>query len=208
MRQPELFLFASRPIAGLVKTRLQPEYSAERAAEIAAYMIRATVELAVSAWPGDITLQVWPGTDHPLFHELEREFNIRLAPQTGGDLGARMLGALREGVERHGSAAVMICDVPHCTWNVLDQANDWLARGKNILGPTEDGGYYLIGMQKAVPELFENMPWGSHQLLSMTLARAEAIGIEFELMTKLRDIATPRDLWLVAQKYEPLRKFL
>jgi uncharacterized protein len=188
MRQPELILFAKQPIAGLVKTRLLPEYGAERAAEIAAYMIRATVELAVSAWPGEISLPVWPDTAHPLSQELACEFHIRLPPQTGGDLGARMLNALREGVERHGSAAVMGCDVPHCAWDVLDQANDWLARGKNILGPTEDGGYYLIGMQEAIPELFENMPWGSHQVLSMTLARAEAIGIEFELMTKLRDI--------------------
>jgi uncharacterized protein len=208
MNQPELILFARQPIAGQVKTRFQPEYSAERAAEIAAYMIRATVELAVSAWPGDIILQAWPDTDHPLFQELAREFNIRLAPQIGDDLGARMLNALREGLKRHGSAAVMGCDAPHCAWDVLDQVNDWLARGKNVLGPTEDGGYYLIGMQEAVPELFDNMPWGSHQVLSMTLVRAEAIGIEFELLAKLRDIDTARDLWLVAQKYEPLRQFL
>jgi len=208
MRQPELILFARPPIAGLVKTRLQPEYSPERAAEIAAYMIRATVELAVSAWPGDVALHAWPDTDHPLFRELAREFNIRLAPQTGGDLGARMLGALREGVERHGGAAVMGCDVPHCAWDVLDQANDWLARGKNVLGPAEDGGYYLVGVHEARSELFENMPWGSNQVLSMTLTRAETIGMEFELLAKLRDIDTARDLWLVAQKYEPLRQFL
>ena len=208
MSQPELILFAKPPIAGQVKTRLQPEYTPERAAEIAAYMIRATVELAVSAWPGDVTLQTWPDINHPLFQELAREFHIRLTPQTGDDLGARMLDALRGGVERHGGAAVMGCDVPHCGWDILDQANDWLAHGQNILGPTEDGGYYFIGLQQARPELFENMPWGSNQVLSMTLARAEAIGIEFELMTKLRDIDTARDLWLVAQKYESLKKFL
>jgi hypothetical protein len=208
MSQPELILFARQPIAGQVKTRLQPEYSPERAAEIAAFLIRATVELAVSAWPGDVALHAWPDVDHPLFQELAREFHIRLAPQIGRDLGARMLSALREGVERNGCAAIMGCDVPHCGWDVLDQANDWLARGKNVLGPTEDGGYYFIGLQEAWSELFTDMPWGSNKVLEITLARAEKLGMEFDLLKRLRDIDTADDLWLVAQKYEPLKQFL
>ena len=208
MTQPELILFAKQPLPGEVKTRLLPDYSPERAAEIAAFLIRATVELAASSWPGDVALHVWPDVDHPLFQELAREFHIRLVPQAGGDVGARMLSALRAGAERHGCAAVMGCDVPHCGWDVLDLANDLLARGKNVLGPTEDGGYYFIGLQEARPELFENMPWGGNQVLPMTLARAEAAGMEFDLLAQLRDIDTARDLWLIAQKYEPLKQFL
>ncbi|BAV33130.1 hypothetical protein SCL_0810 [Sulfuricaulis limicola] len=208
MSQPELMLFARQPIAGEVKTRLQPEYSPEKAAEIAAFMIRATVELAVSAWPGDVMLYVWPGTDHLLLRRLTSDFHIRLVPQAEGDLGAKMLDALRAGIARKGSAAVMGCDVPHCGWDVIDQANSWLARGKNVLGPTDDGGYYFIGLQEARPELFEEMPWGSDRVLETTLARAEKLDMEFQLLKKLRDIDTAADLWLVAQKYEPLRQFL
>jgi rSAM/selenodomain-associated transferase 1 len=208
MSQPELMLFARQPIAGQVKTRLQPDYSPEQSAEIAAFMIRATVELAVSAWPGDVVLYAWPGTDHLLFHRLADEFNIRLAPQAEGDLGAKMLDALRQGIDRQGAAAVMGCDVPHCGWDVIDQANSWLARGKNVLGPTEDGGYYFIGLQQARPELFADMPWGSDRVLQATLARAEKLGLEFELLKTLRDIDTAADLWLVAQRYEPLKRFL
>src|SRR3972149_2224967 len=158
MSQPQLILFARQPIPGQVKTRLQPDYSPERAAEIAAFMIRATVELAVSTWPGDVMLYVWPATEHLLFHRLTNEFRIRLARQADGDLGAKMLDALRAGIARKGSAAVMGCDVPHCGWDVIDQANGWLARGKNVLGPTEDGGYYFIGLQETQPELFDEMP--------------------------------------------------
>ncbi len=208
MSQPELILFARQPIAGQVKTRLQPDYSPGRTAEIAAFMIRATVELAVSAWPGEVSLYVSPDPDHPLFHELAREFQVRLAAQTGADLGARMLNALREGIERNDGAAVMGCDVPQCGWDVLDQANDWLARGKNVLGPTEDGGYYFIGLEEARPELFTDMPWGSNKVLETTLACAEKIGMEFDLLKRLRDIDTADDLWLVAQQYEPLKRFL
>ncbi|GAB4510297.1 MAG: TIGR04282 family arsenosugar biosynthesis glycosyltransferase [Sulfuricaulis sp.] len=208
MSQPQLILFARQPMAGQVKTRLQPDYSPEQVAEIAAFMIRATVEMAVSAWPGDVMLYAWPGPDHPLFYQLADEFHIPLAPQVDGDLGAKMLDALRQGVAKQGSAAIMGCDVPHCGWDIIDQANSWLARGKNVLGPTEDGGYYFIGLQEAQPELFEEMPWGSNRVLEMTLARAKKLGMEFNLLKTLRDIDTPADLWLVAQRYEPLKQFL
>ncbi len=208
MSQPELILFARAPVVGQVKTRLQPDYSPERAAEIAGFMIRATVELAVSAWPVQVSLYVSPDFDHPLFRELAREFDIRLARQAEGDLGVRMLAALREGIERGGSAAIMGCDVPHAGWDTIDQANAWLARGKNVLGPTEDGGYYFIGLQEARPELFQDIAWGGNQVLEATLARAEQLGMEFDLLEKLRDVDTASDLWLIAQRYEPLKRFL
>lgn len=208
MSQPELIIFARKPIAGEVKTRLQPDYGPKQAAEIAGFLVRATVELAVSAWPGDVALYTWPDTDHFIFQELAREMHIRLAPQAKGDLGAKMLCALRESIKHHESAAILGCDVPHCGWDVIDQANDWLARGRNVLGPTEDGGYYFIGLQEARPELFEGIPWGSNKVLKTTLARAEELNMEFELLTKLRDIDTADDLWLIAQKYEPLKRFL
>lgn len=208
MNQPELILFAKQPIPGWIKTRLQPAYSPEKAAEIAAFMIRATVELAVSTWPGEVVLCVAPGPDHLLFHQLAQEFKIQLAPQAQGDLGEKMLHALRAGIRRGGSAAVMGCDVPHCGWDILDQANGWLANGRNVLGPTDDGGYYFIGLQQVRQDLFDDMPWGSERVLELTLARAEQLGIEFDQLNRLRDIDTPEDLWLVAQKYAPLKQFL
>ncbi|MCR4302517.1 MAG: TIGR04282 family arsenosugar biosynthesis glycosyltransferase [Sulfuricaulis sp.] len=208
MSQPRLLIFAKQPVSGQVKTRLQPDYSPEQSAEIASFMIRATVEMAVSAWPGDVVLYAWPDIKHPLFNQLARDFRITLAPQAEGDLGAKMLSALREGIAPGAGTAIMGCDVPQCGWDVIDQANDWLARGKNVLGPTEDGGYYFIGLQQACPELFDKIPWSSNQVLPMTLARSEKLGLDFNMLPKLRDIDTANDLWLAAQKYEPLKQFL
>lgn len=208
MSQPQLLIFAKQPVPGQVKTRLQPDYSPEKSAEIASFMIRATVELAVSAWPGDVMLYAWPDIEHPLFRQLARDFGLSLAQQAEGDLGAKMLSALREGIARGARTAIMGCDVPQCGWDVIDQANDWLARGRNVLGPTEDGGYYFIGLQQAHRELFDKIPWSSNQVLPMTLARSEKLGMEIDLLPTLRDIDTATDLWLAAQKYEPLRQFL
>src|SRR4029077_14715296 len=108
MAQPALMIFAKQPWPGQVKTRLQPEYTYEQAAEIAAFLIRETVELAVVSWPGVIYLCAAPDADHPLFQDLA-PLGVVLLEQGEGDLGARMHRALEFGVERHGAAAAFGC---------------------------------------------------------------------------------------------------
>lgn len=208
MKQPVLILFAKHPVAGEVKTRLQPDYTPVQAAEIAAFLIHATVGLAMANWPGEVWLYGAPDAKHPLFRELADRHGVKLGIQRGADLGERMCAALRDGRAGRGAAAVLGCDVPHCPWQVLDQANDWLARGHAVLGPTEDGGYYFIGLTRDVPELFADIPWGTVNVLPRTLKRAALLGIEFELLPELRDVDTAADLWLAAQDYPPLRQFL
>ena len=207
MNQPDLILFAKQPLPGQVKTRLQPEYSPEEAAAIAADFIRRTVELAVSNWPGEVFLYAWPDANHPLFQALAREFHIQLAVQAAGDLGAKMQSALQTHIARRGCAAILGCDVPHADWVMIDQANEWLARGHNVLGPASDGGYYFIGLQQPTPELFTDIEWSSNKVLTTTLLRAGTLGIEFEMLTELRDIDTSEDLRIVAEKYEPLKRY-
>lgn len=201
-------IFAKQPIAGQVKTRLQPEFTPDKAAEVAECLIRETVELAVSSWPDSIHLCCTPTANHPLFQELAERFDVTLLEQGEGDLGARMRRALAHGIERHGAAAVFGCDVPHCDWDILDDANAALVRGRAVLGPSQDGGYYLIGLSEARTELFADIPWGGPRVFDLTLERAHEIGVEFTLLPALRDIDTAADLWLIAQQHPSLRRFL
>lgn len=201
-------VFAKQPIAGAVKTRLQPEFTPEQAARIAEFLIRETVELAVGSWPDPIYLCGTPGVNHALFRELAGRFELTLLDQGDGDLGARMRRALAYGIEHHGAAAVLGCDVPHCDWDILDDANAALVRGRAVLGPTEDGGYYLIGLTDARAELFAEINWGGPSVFDRTLERASVIDLEFTLLPPLRDIDTAADLWLVAQQHASLRRFL
>jgi uncharacterized protein len=208
MRQPALMIFAKQPIVGRVKTRLQPEFTPEKAAEVATFLIRETVALAVSNWPDPIYLCATPDANHPLFRELAERHGVVLLDQGGGDLGSRMQRALAYGIERHGAAAVLGCDVPHCDWEILDEANTLLARGRAVLGPSADGGYYLIGVTEARRELFTDVPWGGPRVFDATLERAHAIGVEFSVLAAVRDVDTAADLWLVAQGYPALRRYL
>ena len=198
MKKPELILFARQPIAGEVKTRLQPAVTPQQAADIAVFMLRTTATRAAEYWPGDVYLYATPDAQHPLFLELRDALHLFLASQGPGDLGERMRRALQQGIARRGAAAVMGCDVPQFSGGILETAHEHLARGRNVLGPTMDGGYYFLGLQRDVPELFEGMPWGSDKVLAQTLARAAGAGIEFETLPVLRDVDTVEDLTAVA----------
>ena len=207
MARPALFVFAKAPVAGAVKTRLQPEYTAAQAADIAVVLIRETVALAVANWDGPIYLATTPTTSHPLFTELASRYAITLRTQHGADLGARMHDAIAVGVAWHGAAAVMGCDVAHCPGSVLHDAAESLGRGRAVLGPSMDGGYYLIGLCASHPELFADIAWGSHVVYDTTVARAAVAGIKFKTLMPLRDIDTPNDLRIVARAFPPLARF-
>lgn len=208
MRSPDLIIFAKQPVAGHVKTRLQSDYSPTQAAEIATFLIQSTVQLATTSWPSEVYLYAAPDPDHPLFQGLAAEFHVHLATQADGDLGQRMSQALREGIARSGAAGILGCDVPHCSWQIIEQAHEHLAGGKNVLGPTEDGGYYFIGLQQTQPALFEGIEWGGRNVAEVTVARAQEAGLVFEMLPRLEDIDTVDTLWAAAQAFEPLRLHL
>ena len=208
MKKPDMILFAKQPLAGQVKTRLAQVCGAERAAEIAGVLIRRTVALVADSWPGEVYLYGAPDARHPLFEQLAAELHVHLASQGAGDLGARMLRSMCQGIERRGAAAIMGCDVPQCSATALEDAYETLARGGNVIGPSRDGGYYFIGLQRPEPALFTGMDWGSDGVLNQTQARARAAGIEFHTLPPLCDIDTWDDLVSAARLDPSLRSLV
>jgi rSAM/selenodomain-associated transferase 1 len=204
MTAPALVLFAKTPVPGAVKTRLMPEYDTRQVAVIAETLIQWTVQLALAHWRGRVQLSVWPETDHPLFHELCARYDLPVTRQAPGDLGRKMHAALLAWTARGIPAAVMGCDVPHLPPAVLARANHLLRRGRAVLGPSRDGGYYLIGLPRACPLVFRGMPWGNVALLSKTLRVARSANLRFTLLPALHDIDTADDLRRVSAVLPPL----
>ena len=79
-----IFLFAKKPVAGRVKTRLQSHCSPAVAATIAEELIRATVELVVANWDGQVRLCVWPDTEHSVFEEMRTTHSVSIDVQAAG----------------------------------------------------------------------------------------------------------------------------
>lgn len=208
MSLPALYIFAKAPLAGTVKTRLQGTYTAEQAAEIAAVLIRETVARVIASWDGPIYLATTPTTEHPLFAELASRYALTLRAQHGVDLGERMYDAIAHGIARHGAAGVIGCDVPHCAPSTLTQAQRCLRAGRNVLGPALDGGYYLIGLTRAHPQLFDRIEWGGPEVWARTRDRLHSLDLPYELLPALRDIDTAEDLRDAAAQVAALRRFL
>lgn len=203
---------AKAPIPGQVKTRMQPELPPTRAAQLADLMLQQTAHTAHHNWRGEVFLCALPDPMHPRLRPLLKKYPLTPATQQGADLGARMLTALHHGIARAGCAAVLGCDVPHCSGTILQDAHALLTRGENAIGPAEDGGFYLLGIQgnatnEAPAALFTGVNWGTHKALQQVQARATTLGIHLSELPRLRDIDSYADLKWLANHDPAYQKF-
>ena len=120
---------------------------------------------------------------------------ISIREQGDGDLGARMERATREAFAEGAGAVVLIGgDCPQLTATTLGVAFAALREKEIVLGPAADGGYYLIGLRRARPELFRGIAWSTDAVLAQTLAAARDSTVECHLLDRLRDVDEPDDL--------------
>jgi rSAM/selenodomain-associated transferase 2/rSAM/selenodomain-associated transferase 1 len=148
--------------------------------------LRSARPISVEVWyeGGNRRLvRQWLGTDIPS------------CPQGSGDLGERMARAFREtfhaGMDR---VVLMGTDIPEITGPILRAAFEKLGSADVVLGPARDGGYYLLGLRQAVPQLFVDVPWGTDKVLERTRSIAHDLGLSVMLLDTLADIDRPEDL--------------
>lgn len=184
MVAPKLSIFARLPEPGKVKTRLIPALGDEGAARLYSRLLGHTVEVARGSGL-EFELRV-TGGEAAAFHQLFGS-DVAVVDQGEGDLGARMA--------RVGAPALLIgSDCPGISVAVLRAAAGALQDRRVVLGPANDGGYYLVGFSEPVPFLFEDMEWSTPRVLSETLARMAARGMGPAILPELADIDTPEDL--------------
>ena len=178
-----LAVMAKAPRAGRVKTRLSPPLTVEQAAELNVCFLRDTTEnLAAVAADGRAAgvISYTPVGDEELFEGLLPE-GFSLVAQRGDGFGERLLGAAEDILAcGFGSVCLIDSDSPTVPRAVYEQAVVELARpgDRIVLGPAEDGGYYLIGMKQAHAALFERIAWSTETVYAETCERARAAGIE------------------------------
>ena len=125
---------------------------------------------------------------------------MKLWEQVGEDLGARMARTFQDGLESsYHSLIILGTDIPGITPQIVTQALTSLTEHDLVLGPTVDGGYYLIGLRKHVPELFQDIPWSTDQVYARTEHKAKALGLSLKILPTLRDIDTIEDLQAVTR---------
>lgn len=205
MAAESLILFARPPLPGRAKTRLAPALGREGAARLYSRFLGDAAETARALRAGR------PGVGLVCEWALERDESLDDFPlagwlpgpflhraQTGEDLGARMAAALGRRLAAGGGRAVLIgTDFPDLPPEILERALQSLDsedEPKLALGPAADGGYYLIGMNRFFPEIFDDVPWSAEETFSRTMERARALRLDAALLPEWRDADTAEDL--------------
>jgi rSAM/selenodomain-associated transferase 2/rSAM/selenodomain-associated transferase 1 len=196
--KPRLILFTRYPAPGHAKTRLIPALGAEGAARLQRRLtlraLRSAEALRIrSGVSVDLQIHFNGADESAMAHWLGDRFGF--CPQPEGDLGRRMASAFERSFSDGSPATVIIgSDCPQLTCEVLWEAFEGLREYPIVLGPAKDGGYYLIGLRRAVPELFSGIAWGTNSVLATSVQIAQKLGLKHALLRPLDDVDRPEDL--------------
>lgn len=188
-------IMAKVPRAGEVKTRLCPPFTSNEAAELYRCFLLDKIEQVRTLEAARPAISYTPADGKAYFEELAPGF--ALIPQHGPDLGARLANSFNQLFTRGYAGAMAIdSDTPTLPTHFLEQALDFIATPTIdlVLGPSDDGGYYLIGLRRVYRELFEEMAWSTAQVMPVTIQRAEARGLKVATLPLWFDVDTSEDL--------------
>jgi len=188
-----LAVMAKAPRPGKVKTRLSPPLTPHQAAQLNTCFIRDTTEnihqVAESSNSAGIVVYT-PAGDETAFDNL-LPHGFLLLGQRGDGFGERLIHACEDLFACEFSAVCLIdSDSPTMPQAALLQAVEWLSRpgDRVVLGGSDDGGYYLIGVKRMHRRLFEQIDWSTERVLAQTLERAREISLEAELLPAWYDV--------------------
>jgi rSAM/selenodomain-associated transferase 1 len=183
-----IIVFAKNNILGTVKTRLAATIGDQMALEVYNELLRIT-ENSTKEIPNtevhiyfsnSINLEIWPKSKKFL--------------QKGADLGERMQQAFTASFDQGYQKVIGIgSDLPDISKEIIVEAFKRLTQNDAVFGPSMDGGYYLLGMTQMIPEIFENKPWSTEELLNLTLNELQQKKTSTSLLQTLNDIDTISD---------------
>lgn len=197
---------AKAPRTGKVKTRLVPALTAKEAAALSTCFLRDTAKAISELNQNGVSRGVAvyaPADARGDFQGIVPE-GFLLIPQRGEKLEERLLCATEE-LFRHGFTAVCLInsDSPTVPPRVFVEAATILAQAEEtvVLGPCEDGGYYLIGVNKLQPTLFQDIAWSSERVLQQTILRVNQAGLKHHLLPTWYDVDDGAGLWRLCNEF-------
>jgi hypothetical protein len=188
-----LIITTKAPVAGRAKTRLTTDFSPDSGEKLAFAFL---TDLLRTATNPALQATVWIALDcdaSALPHEAQ---GLPIFPQSGNSLGERMVNILEQGLKSGFEAVCLVgSDLPHLPLCFVQEAFGRLEAGAEAtIGPTDDGGYYLVGLRTVRRELFENIPWSHPDTFAETMKAAQTAAIQIATLPPWYDIDTAQDL--------------
>lgn len=188
--RPALIIFIKNPKLGTAKTRIAKTTGDEKALRIYKELLKYTRQVSLEA-----------DVDRFLFYSSHidendqwssADFNKRLQKDTP-DLGDRMVAAFRQIFETNSPVLIIGSDCATLTKSHLAKAIEALKTNDFVIGPSTDGGYYLLGMSQFEPAVFNEIEWSTEQVLPTTLLKIKELEKKYRLLEPLTDIDTEAD---------------
>lgn len=191
LRSRTVIIFAKYPEPGQVKTRIAKSMGSDFAFELYVAMLGDLIGKLIDEDSIDCHFFVYPPSGAGAFADMFALDKKKVHPQIGEDLGERMLRSFIDRFTNGAEVAVCIgTDIPGLTIGHIEKAFDALSENGAVLGPSVDGGYYLIGFRKAdiTDRVFREMTWSTSDVFMETIYRLGSLGISFEVVGTLRDM--------------------
>ena len=184
-----MIIFVRNPVLGKVKTRLASCVGDTKALKVYELLLQHTQSITKPLFVEKFVYYA----DYLNAGDLWNGFEKRL--QQGNDLGERMQNAFQDLYTAGFSKVIIIgSDCYELSSEIITQAFEKLNEADLVIGPVTDGGYYLLGSDKMIPELFANKTWSTDTVFAATLKDAAALNLSVNQLPVLNDIDTEKDL--------------
>ena len=190
-----LIVFAKAPVAGTAKTRLIPRLGAQGAAELHQKLVLHTLNNLVNPQHWDTILWCAGDRQHDFFQHCLASFDLVLDFQQGENLGDRMFHAIASSLSVYSSVCLVGTDCPVLTRCTIIEAFESLEASDMVFNPAEDGGYVLLAAKLIDRRVFENIRWGTGEVMQKSLENVKKTGYQVSLLSTLWDVDVPDDLF-------------
>jgi uncharacterized protein len=191
-----IIIFVRNPELGKVKTRLAKQIGDEQALQVYKELLQHTHTITADLDYSKFVYYADSIAEKDLWESSLFEKKV----QEGESLGDRMMLAFFELFQQGYSKIIIIgSDCPELTGFIIEDAFDKLDSSDVVIGPSSDGGYYLLGLTKLLPDLFKNKQWSTDTVLADTIQDTVSLRKSCSFLTELSDIDTAEDLYLYQQ---------
>lgn len=185
-----LVVFAKEPKKGKVKTRLKGTYTEEECVGLYKAFLEDVLDIAGRV-QADEKILTYQAEGEPVYLK-EIATGFKMVEQTGSDLGEKMHNVFN--LIGSNKTVIIGSDSPTLPASFIEEAFRGLDDNDIVLGPSEDGGYYLIALKEPCEELFNGIEWSSSRVFDQTIQKAKVLKKKIVLLSKWYDIDAPEDL--------------
>ena len=203
-----LIVFVKAPVAGRVKTRLQPNLSPDKIVELYKSFVTEIISKCVRLKEVDKFLGCAPTRDNNFLREITATYRLKSFDQKGKNLGEKIINAFQDHFKKGYKEIVLIgSDSPTMPIEYIKKAFLKLKKNDFVIGPCCDGGLYLVGAKKKIiSEIFQDMPWDTSEVLNKTLKKVNSLDIRFSMLPFWYDVDTINDLRFLENHLKYLNK--